>query len=187
MIIAVLGGYLLEKGPLAVLVQPAELLIIGGAAIGALLAANPMHVIKQIVSGLTGLLKPPPYSKEGYLQTFRMCYELLNKARKDGLMGLESDIEEPDKSEIFKRYPKFLADHHTRDFICDTLRMAVLGGVDPFDMDQLMEMDMEVAHHEASQPVAALNTAADSLPGLGIGRCAAWLTSRTSASRWSSR
>jgi chemotaxis protein MotA len=133
-----------------------------------MLAANPMHIIKQAVSGLTGLLKPPAFSKASYLETFRMCYELLNKARKDGLMGLEGDIEEPDKSELFKRYPNFLKDHHTRDFVCDTLRMAVLGGVDPFDMDQLMEIDMEVAHQEASQPVAALNTVADSLPGLGI-------------------
>ncbi len=167
-IVAVIGGYILEKGPLAVLVQPAELVIIGGAAVGALLAANPMHIILQIVAGLKGLLKPAAFSKESYLQTFRMCYELLNKARKDGLMGLEGDIEEPEKSEIFKRYPDFLKDHHTRDFICDTLRMAVLGGVDPFDMDQLMEIDMEVAHHEASQPVTALATMADSLPGLGI-------------------
>jgi chemotaxis protein MotA len=167
-LIAVLGGYLLEKGPLAVLAQPAELLIIGGAALGTLLIANPMHIIKQIASGLSGLLKPLPFSKGSYLETFCMCYELLNKARKDGLMGLEGDVEEPEKSEIFKRYPRFLRDHHTRDFVCDTLRMAILGGVDPFDMDQLMELDMEVAHQEASHPVAALTIVADSLPGLGI-------------------
>ena len=167
-LVAVVGGYLMEHGPVAVLLQPAELLIIGGAAVGTLLTANPLHIIKQIVANLTGMLKPARFSKESYLDTFRMCYELLNKARKDGLMGLETDIEEPEKSEIFKRYPRFLGDHHSRDFVCDTLRMAVLGGIDPFDMDQLMELDMEVAHQEATHPVAALATVADSLPGLGI-------------------
>jgi chemotaxis protein MotA len=97
-----------------------------------------------------------------------MCYELLNKARKDGLLAIESDIEEPDKSTVFSKYPKFLKDHHTRDFVCDTLRMAVTGGIDPFDLDQMMDLDMEVAHQTENAPIAALSTVADSLPGLGI-------------------
>jgi chemotaxis protein MotA len=97
-----------------------------------------------------------------------MMYELLNKARKEGLVALESDIETPDKSPVLSKYPAFIKDHHTRDFVCDTMRMAVSGGIEPFDMDQLLELDMDVQHHDATQPVTALTTMADALPGLGI-------------------
>ncbi|HWR15648.1 MAG TPA: flagellar motor stator protein MotA [Terriglobales bacterium] len=165
---AVLGGYLLEHGRIAVLLQPAELLIIGGAGIGTVLIANPLHVLKKIVSGVIGSLKPSRFGKQRYLETLKLCYEILNKARREGLMGLESDVEDPGKSQIFSKHAWFLKDHHTRDFVCDTMRMAITGGVDPFDLDQMMESDIEVSHHEASVPVAALSTMADSLPGLGI-------------------
>ena len=97
-----------------------------------------------------------------------MMYDLLNKARKDGLVALESDIEEPDKSPILSKYPSFLKDHHVRNFVCDTVRMAVTGGIEPFDVDQMMESDMDVHHHDATLPDSALSTMADSLPGLGI-------------------
>jgi chemotaxis protein MotA len=97
-----------------------------------------------------------------------MMYELFGRARKDGLMALETDSDAPDKSPVFSKYPKFLKDHHALYFVCDTLRMAASGGVEAFDMDQMMERDMEVHHHESVQPVAALSTMADSLPGLGI-------------------
>src|SRR5262249_48988596 len=90
------------------------------------------------------------------------------RARKDGLMALETDADAPDKSTVFSKYPKFLKDHHALHFVCDTLRMAAGGGVEPFDMDQMMELDMEVHHHDAAQPTASLSTMADSLPGLGI-------------------
>ena len=165
---AVAGGYLMEHGNLKVLIQPAELLIIGGAAMGTVLIANPLHVLKKIVSGVIGALKPSRYNTQLYLDSMKLCYELLNKARREGLLALEGDIEGPDKSPIFQKYPNFLKDHHTRDFVCDTMRMAITGNVDPFDLDQMIEMDMEVSHHEASQPIAALSTMADSLPGLGI-------------------
>lgn len=165
---AVVGGYKMEHGKLGVLLQPAELVIIGGAAIGTVLVANPMHILKRIVSGVLGTLKASPFSRQRYLDTLKMCYEVLNKARREGLLALESDVETPDKSQIFTKYPWFLKDHHTRDFVCDTLRMAITGGIDPFDLDQLVEIDMEVSHHEASQSVTALSTMADSLPGLGI-------------------
>lgn len=165
---AVVGGYLIEHGNIAVLLQPAELLIIGGAGLGTLLIANPLHVIKKIVAGAVGALKGSSFTKQRYLESLQMCYQLLNKARKEGLLALESDIEEPDKSQLFAKYPAFLKDHHTRDFVCDTLRMVITGGIDAFDLDQMMEGDMEVAHRESSLPVNALSTVADSLPGLGI-------------------
>jgi chemotaxis protein MotA len=165
---SIIAGYLMEHGSLKVLIQPAELIIIGGAAIGTLLIANPLNVIKKIVGGIVGALKGSHFNEAFYMEALKMCYEILNKARKDGLMTIEADIEEPDKSAIFSKYPKFLKDHHTRDFVCDTLRMAVTGGVDPFDLDQMMDLDMEVSHRGDNAPIAALSTVADALPGLGI-------------------
>ena len=165
---AVIGGFLMEKGHIEVLVQPAELLIIVGASMGTLLVANPMHVLKGIVGGLKGVLGGSPFNRERYLSTLKMMYQFLNKVRKEGLLSVEMDVEKPQESAVFKNYPEFLNDHHARDFVCDTLRMAITGGVEPFDMDQMMELDMEVHHQEATEPVSALSTMADALPGLGI-------------------
>src|SRR5258706_4783423 len=97
-----------------------------------------------------------------------MMYELLQKARKEGLVALETDIEDPDKSALFANYKDFVKDHHAVAFVCDTMRMAVSGGVEVFDLDQMLDADMEVHHHEAREPVSALSTMADALPGLGI-------------------
>ena len=165
---AVIGGFLMEKGQLAVLIQPAELVTIGGAAIGTLLAANPMHILKGLGSGLIGIVGGSPFTKQRYLETLKMMFDLFSKARKDGLVAIEADIEGADKSPIFSQYPKFIKDHHIRDFVCDTMRMAITGGVLPFDVDQMMELDMDVHHHCAGQPTTALNSVADALPGLGI-------------------
>jgi chemotaxis protein MotA len=164
----VVAGYLMEKGKIAVLLQPAELLIIGGAALGTLITANPMHILKRIVAGFFGVLKGSPFPKQRYLETLKMMYDLLSKSRKEGAIAIESDIEDPEKSPIFSRYPKFIADHHARDFVCDTMRMAITGGVGAFDVDRMMELDMDVHHQSATQPSAALTTMADALPGLGI-------------------
>lgn len=165
---AVIGGFLMEHGKMAVLLQPAELLIIAGAGLGTLLVANPIHVIKAVVASLLGVLKGSPFTKARYLETLKMMYQFLNKVRKEGLLSVEMDVEKPAESSIFKNYPAFLHDHHALYFLCDTLRMAITGGVEPFDMDQMMELDMEVHHHEAVTPISALSTVADALPGLGI-------------------
>ncbi len=165
---AVIGGFLMEKGPILVLVQPSEFVIIAGAAVGTLLAANPLNVLKKIVASLMLVLKGSKYSRQRYIDTLRMMFLVFNKARKGGLVGIESDVEEPEKSTVFSKYPDFLGNHHARDFVCDTLRMAITGGATPFDVDQMMELDMDVHHTGASQPVSALMTVADSLPGLGI-------------------
>jgi chemotaxis protein MotA len=97
-----------------------------------------------------------------------MMFSLFNMARKDGMAGIESDIEEPEKSLLFTKYPAFMANHHIRDFVCDTMRMAITGGASTFDVDQMMELDMDVHHAGAAQPANALSTMADALPGLGI-------------------
>jgi chemotaxis protein MotA len=165
---AVAGGYLMEHGNLRVLMQPAELIIIGGAAVGTVLVANPLHVLKQIVGGLLSVFKGSKCTRKFYLDALKTMYDLFNKARREGLIALESDVEDPGKNPIFSKNPSFMKDHHVRDFVCDTMRMAVTGGIEPFDVDQMMEADMEVHHRGTSQPIAALSTMADSLPGLGI-------------------
>jgi len=165
---AVIAGFLMEKGHLLVLVQPSELVTIAGAAIGTLLIANPIHILKAMIAGVVGVLSPSRFSRSRYLDTLKMMYELCNKVRKNGLIGIEDDIEKPAESEIFKKYAEFLKAHHAQAFLCDTLRTAITGGVEPFDMDQMMELDMEVAHHETMMPVHALTAVADALPGLGI-------------------
>ncbi len=164
---AVVGGFLMEHGHLRVLLQPAELLIIGGAASGTVLIANPLHILKQIVGGIGSVFRPSEFTKQRYLDTLKMIYDLLNKARREGLMALENDIEAPDKSPLFTKYPEFLRNHHIRDYFCDTMRMAI-SGVEAFELDQLLDLDLDVHHQTASQPVASLTTTADSLPGLGI-------------------
>lgn len=165
---AVVGGYLMEHGNIRVLLQPAELIIIGGAGVGTVLVANPLHILKEIAGGIGGVFGGSRFTKARYVESLKMMYDLLNKARKEGLVALESDVEEPDKSPIFSKYPAFLKDHHIRNFVCDTMRIAVTGGIEPFDVDQMMETDMDVHHHGATLPVSALSTMADSLPGLGI-------------------
>src|SRR5438132_2332583 len=164
---AVVAGYLMEHGNLRVLLQPAELVIIGGASVGTVLVANPLHILKKIVSGVTGVFTGSKFGKQVYIDSLKTMYELVNRARKDGLMALEGDVEEPEKSAILSKNATFMKNHHVCDFVCDTLRMAVTG-IDAFDLDQVLDLDMEVHHHDSEQPTTALITMADSLPGLGI-------------------
>ena len=164
----IIGGYLMEHGNLAVLFQPAELVIIGGAALGTILIANPMHVIIALIKSVLGALKGSPFTKKFYLEQLMMLNDIFVYARKNGMAKLEGDLDEPDKSQLFGKYPNFLKDHHALHFFCDTVRMSISGGCDPFQLDQLMELDMEIQHHEHAEPIASLSTMADALPGLGI-------------------
>jgi chemotaxis protein MotA len=165
---AIVGGYLMEKGNLHVLLQPAELVIIAGAAAGTVLIANPPYILKQIGQGMAGVFKGSRFTRQLYLDSLKMLFELFNRSRREGLTAIEEDLEQPEKSKTFTAYPAVVSDHHVLAFICDTLRTASSGAVDPFDIDQMMELDMEVHHHDATQPVSALSTVADALPGLGI-------------------
>jgi chemotaxis protein MotA len=165
---AIAGGYLMEHGNIKVLLQPAELLIIGGAGAGTLLVANPLHILKGIAAGLPGVFKGSKFQKQWYLDSLKMMFDLFSRARRDGLVAIESDADDPEKSAVFSKFPAFLADHHLRDYVCDTMRMMASNAVEAFDLDQMIELDMDVHHHDANQPVSALSTMADSLPGLGI-------------------
>lgn len=165
---AIVGGYLLEHGNLLVLVQPAELLIIGGSALGTLFVANPMYILLDIVKGMLSTLKGSRFNKVFYLEQLKMLNDIFIYARKNGMAKLETDLDEPENSQLFTKYPQFLGDHHALEFFCDTVRMSISGGVPPHELDQLMEMDLEVQHQGHAESSAALTTVADALPGLGI-------------------
>jgi chemotaxis protein MotA len=165
---AVVGGFLMEHGNLRVLMQPAELVTIGAAALGTVLVANPLYIVKKIVGGVAGAFAGSKFSKQRYLETLKMMFELFSRARRDGLMALETDSDNPEQSAIFSKYPNFLEDHHALAFVCDSIRMASSGGIEPFDADQMIENDMDVHYQQATMPIAALSTVADSLPDLGI-------------------
>jgi chemotaxis protein MotA len=165
---AIVGGYLMERGSLLVLLQPAELLIIGGAAVGTMLIANPVPVLVALLKGFAGMLKGDPYNKQRYLSTLKMLNDIFSRGRKGGITSLEPDVEDPSKSALFTKYEFVMKDHHVLDFICDTLRVAMTGTVSHFDLDQMIELDLEVHHWEDSAPILALSTVADALPGLGI-------------------
>ena len=164
---SVLGGYVMEGGYLLAIYQPLEVLIIFGAALGALLIATPLNVIKSIISQMTGILGSG-FSKKDYQDLLVMMFEIFNIARKDGLIGLESHVENPQESEIFQRYPKFLKNHHALAFFTDTMRVIISGAVQPHDLEELMDNDIDSMNEEEMHPSHSLNNLADSLPGLGI-------------------
>ena len=165
---SVLGGFVLEGGVLLALHQPLEMLIIGGAAIGSLIIATPLPVMKSMISQILGILTGGgSYSKIDYQDLLVMLYEIFNVARRDGLVGLENHIEHPDESELLKRYPKFLKNHHAVAFFSDTIRVIISGSVQPHDLEDLMNNDLDVMHEDENRPDDALNTVADALPGWG--------------------
>src|SRR5277367_961187 len=165
---AVIGGFLMEKGKMPVLLQPAELIIIGGSALGTLLVANPLPLIVKIFKSVLGVIGGSPFNRESYTESLKMLFDIFQFARKSGMAKLEEDIEAPEKSAVFSKYPKLVKDHHILDFICDTLRTAVAGVVAPHDLDAMVEADIDIHHHSSAAPVRALITVADALPGLGI-------------------
>jgi len=165
---AVLGGYLLEQGNPWVLFQPAELLIVVGAAAGIVLISNPPGLIRKMLAGVCDAFRPPLHGRKSLLLHLRMLYEVFGFIQRAKMLALENDVETPEKSPIFSRYPEFLQDRETRDFVCDSLRMMVIGATTPAELDQLMDLDIDVQRRGRHEPVAALHTMADALPGLGI-------------------
>lgn len=164
---SVAGGYLMHGGSLLALNQPSEFIIIGGAALGSLLIATPLPLVKQLAGQMTSFFKSPP-SKDFYLDLLALQYQLYRLTQQSGVMALEAHVEDPDKSSIFSKFPTFLANHHAVSFLSDSVRVIILGGVTPHDLEALMDEDLEVHHHESLKPAQTLGKVADALPGLGI-------------------
>lgn len=162
-----LGGYL-PHGSIAVIIQPLEMLIIFGGAFGAFVIANPGSVIKASFSGALGLAKPDPYNKQLYIDLLGLMFRIFNKARRDGLMSIEADVEDPQSSEIFNMYPNISKNKPVVDFICDYLRLMISGASNPYQLEDLMILELDIHHHEAEAPGRAVGAVAEALPGFGI-------------------
>lgn len=165
---AVVGGFTMAGGHLAALFHVSEIVVIGGIAMGTVLVSTPTTVLKLLVTRIGGVMKASPFNKQLYLDGLRLLYELFQIARKDGLVAIESHIEAPEKSSLFKRYPSVLAQHHAVEYLCDSLRLVLVGSVPPFDLETLMDNEIDVHHEESAGPVGALQKVGDALPGIGI-------------------
>ncbi len=165
---SVFGGFALNGGHLAALFQPLELLMIGGAAAGAFIASNPGKVLKATLKALPSTFGGGKYNKAMYMELMALLYELLGKMRKEGLMSIEKDVENPKESPLFGNYPKILADHHLIEFLTDYLRIMVSGNLNPFEIENLMDVEVETHHHEAAMPAHAMQRVTDGLPAFGI-------------------
>lgn len=165
---AVITGYLLSGGQLLALWQPFELITICGAAFGAFFISNPMKVISATIKGSLGLLGGSPYNKTLYMELLACLYDVFQKIRKEGLIAIEADIEDPKASAIFSKYKLITKDHHAMDFICDYLRLMVVGDMSAHELEALMDAELETHHSEALLPAGALQKVSDGLPGFGI-------------------
>lgn len=166
----VLGGYAMAGGSFGVLIHaaPHELFVIVGAALGAFLVSNNTKTIKATVKAVPNLLKGSKYTKVRSMELMSMLYDVLTKARKDGLMAIEADIDDPGKSALFSKYPNVQADHHLMEFITDYLRMMVSGNLNAHEIEALIDQEIETHHHEAMVPAGAIQSVGDGLPAFGI-------------------
>jgi chemotaxis protein MotA len=160
-------GYYEEGGAFGVLFQPAELIIIGGAAIGSLICSTPAAVLKNTAAQLKGVMSGGT-SAADYKDLLAMLYQLFKQVQQQGVMSLESHFDDPKQSSILSKYPKFMARHDAVDFLADSVKVVMVGGIAPHDLESLMEEDLRVHHDDALKPAAALNRIGDALPGLGI-------------------
>lgn len=167
-IFSVFGGFALAGGHLGSLFQPVELLMIGGAAIGAFFVGNSGKAIKATFKALPNIFRGSKYTKAVYMELMTLLYEILSKIRKEGLMSIEADVDEPDKSPLFSKYPKILADHHATEFITDYLRLMVGGNLNPMEIENLMDGEIETHHQEGEIPINTIARTGDALPAFGI-------------------
>ena len=165
---SVLGGFAAGGGHIDALWQPFELVIILGAALGGFIIANSMGVVMKSLKSIPSLFTGSKYKKADYLEALGFMYDLFTKARKEGLMGIEPDIEEPSSSALFQKYPRLLKDHHACEFISDYMRLVVSGNMNPFELDNLMDIELTTHHHEAEEASHAVQQVADGLPAFGI-------------------
>ncbi|MHB1353456.1 MAG: flagellar motor stator protein MotA [Thiobacillus sp.] len=166
--LSVFGGFVLAGGHLAALFQPLELLMIGGGAIGAFLVGNNNKVIKATLKALPTVLKGSKYTRALYMDTLALLYELLTKIRKEGLMSVEADVDSPENSPLFSKYPAIMADHHVVEFLTDYLRLMVSGSMNAFEIENLMDNEIETHHHEGEVPAHVIAKVGDGLPAFGI-------------------
>ncbi len=165
---SVLGGFSIAGGQIPALFHVSEITVICGTALGTTLISTPPPILFGIGGRLGRLMAPSPFSKELYLDALKLLFELFQVARRDGLVAIESHIEGPEKSAIFKRYPRILAHHHAVTFLCDSLRLVLLGSVPPHDLEMLLDGEIDVHHEAEARPVSALQKVSDGLPGIGI-------------------
>ncbi|AFL72421.1 flagellar motor stator protein MotA [Thiocystis violascens] len=165
---SILGGFAAQGGHIVALWQPFELVIILGAALGGFIIANPMRVVLKSLKSIPSLFTGSRYQKAEYLDALGFMYELFTKVRKEGLMGIEADIEEPASSPLFQKYPQILKDHHAVEFISDYMRLVVSGNMNPFELDNLMDIELSTHHHEAEETAHAVQRVGDGLPAFGI-------------------
>ena len=167
-LLCVFGGYALAGGYLAALWHPVELLIIGGGAIGAFLVSNNSKAIKATLKALPSVLKGSKYNRALYMDMMALLYELLTKIRKEGLMSVEADVDSPETSPLFSKYPSIMADHHIVEFLTDYLRLMVSGSMNAFEIENLMDNEIETHHHEGEVPAHCVAKLGDGLPAFGI-------------------
>ena len=165
---SVFGGFVLAGGHVAALFQPLELLMIGGAAVGAFFVGNDMKSIKATIKSLPTLFKGGKYDRQLYIELLLLMYRLLNKIRTDGLMAVESDVERPHESALFSEYPIVLENHHIVEFLTDYLRLLVSGKADPFQIENLMDNEIDTHHAEGETPAHCIAKLGDGLPAFGI-------------------
>ena len=165
---AVFGGFALAGGHLGSLVQPVELLMIGGAAVGAFMVANTGKVIKATFKALPSLLRGSRYNKALYIETLSLLHDILAKVRKEGLMSIEGDVDSPDSSPVFSKYPTVVSDHHVVEFITDYLRLMVGGNLNSMEIENLMDNEIDTHHEEGAIPIGAIAKMGDALPAFGI-------------------
>jgi chemotaxis protein MotA len=165
---AVIGGYVLEHGNLHVLWQPVELLIIGGAAVGSFVIQSPSKVLGLVLRSISKVFSAKGTSKGEYLDVLGLLNSIFSKMRKEGLIAIEGDIENPAESPIFAKYESVLKNHHAMDYICDNLKVIISTNVSPNELDDVMEFEIETHHHEALIPSHSVNKVAEALPALGI-------------------
>jgi chemotaxis protein MotA len=167
-VVCIITGFLLAGGNLLLLWHPTEIIIICGAALGAFMTSNPIKVVKAAFAEAIGLIKPSRYQRADYVDLLKLLYDILVKVRKEGMMSIEADLEKPEASALFNRYPRLLADHHMIEFITDCLRLMVGGNMEAHELESLLEYELETHHKEAAEPSHAVQKVADALPGFGI-------------------
>ena len=165
---SILVGYMMHGGKVAVLIQISEFVIIGGAAFGGIIVASGISGVQTLIKSILGLLKPPPVSKDAYMELLQMLFAMFTLARKEGLLALERHVENPESSDLFSQYPSIVANHHAMDFLCDTVKVILTGAVGQYELSDLMEIDLETHKHEALKPANMLAKVGDAMPGFGI-------------------